>query len=106
MTNRTYSTTNWSVGQPGTGNSPPPPRGILLRLDGDGGQEQKNKKTSHPYARKGELHTFTSSRAGGALHAIGGTLIAHKAPPQVVFMRYLRFFLNFFNTALAKETIV
>ena len=36
-------------------------------------------KASHPYARKGALHTFTSSRAGGALHAISGTLIAPNA---------------------------
>ena len=36
------------------------------------------KKKSHPYARKGALHTFTSSRAGGALHAISVPLIAPK----------------------------
>ena len=36
----------------------------------------QDKKITHPYARKGALHTFTSSRAAGALHAISGTLIA------------------------------
>ena len=64
---------------------------------------RKNKKISHPYARKGALHTFTSSRAGGALHAISVPLIAPQVAAVSCFLCDCNYFITFFQSILALQ---